>query len=346
MIDPRAEVLACPSHLPLLIWTSPAFPSAPSLIPRARMGARGRRRRRRRRASRPWLTDLFLSPPRARARPARRRHTSCAEAYRAADDPAVWPTSPSSRWRSPPPPSGGWRRSRRARLPSSSARPSLGPARRSRLSGARRLRRRPIRCLWGSSPPARPAAGRRRCRRRRSASCRTSSRRRAGLGAIGQTRPRSRSVALASLPCDPAARARRRRGGDARRSGLGPFFRARSRRAGARDPVHPPVPFLRRPRHGLPDVPLSPWPAARRDRRPGRLGQDRADGAALQAPSRAAYDLLRDHERIYTKEDARLLTVAGALPEERIMGVETRRGCPHTAIREDFARSTSRPSTR
>ena len=28
------------------------------------------------------------------------------------------------------------------------------------------------------------------------------------------------------------------------------------------------------------------------------------------------------------------LTVAGALPEERIMGVETG-GCPHTAIRED-----------
>jgi urease accessory protein len=37
---------------------------------------------------------------------------------------------------------------------------------------------------------------------------------------------------------------------------------------------------------------------------------------------------------IYTKEDARLLTVAGALPVERIMGVETG-GCPHTAIRED-----------
>ena len=29
-----------------------------------------------------------------------------------------------------------------------------------------------------------------------------------------------------------------------------------------------------------------------------------------------------------------LLTVAGALPAERIMGVETG-GCPHTAIRED-----------
>jgi urease accessory protein len=37
---------------------------------------------------------------------------------------------------------------------------------------------------------------------------------------------------------------------------------------------------------------------------------------------------------IYTKEDQRLLTVAGALEAERIMGVETG-GCPHTAIRED-----------
>jgi len=37
---------------------------------------------------------------------------------------------------------------------------------------------------------------------------------------------------------------------------------------------------------------------------------------------------------IYTKEDQRLLTVAGALEPERIVGVETG-GCPHTAIRED-----------
>lgn len=37
---------------------------------------------------------------------------------------------------------------------------------------------------------------------------------------------------------------------------------------------------------------------------------------------------------IYTKEDALILSRAGALPEERIMGVETG-GCPHTAIRED-----------
>ncbi len=37
---------------------------------------------------------------------------------------------------------------------------------------------------------------------------------------------------------------------------------------------------------------------------------------------------------IYTKEDARILAEADALPIERIMGVETG-GCPHTAIRED-----------
>ena len=37
---------------------------------------------------------------------------------------------------------------------------------------------------------------------------------------------------------------------------------------------------------------------------------------------------------IYTKEDALILSRLQALPEERIMGVETG-GCPHTAIRED-----------
>ena len=37
---------------------------------------------------------------------------------------------------------------------------------------------------------------------------------------------------------------------------------------------------------------------------------------------------------IYTREDAEFLERSGALPLERIMGVETG-GCPHTAIRED-----------
>ena len=55
---------------------------------------------------------------------------------------------------------------------------------------------------------------------------------------------------------------------------------------------------------------------------------------ALCKRMRDAYDLCAITNDIYTKEDARLLTVAGALPQERIMGVETG-GCPHTAIRED-----------
>lgn len=37
---------------------------------------------------------------------------------------------------------------------------------------------------------------------------------------------------------------------------------------------------------------------------------------------------------IYTKEDAEFLIKSMALPEDRIVGVETG-GCPHTAIRED-----------
>jgi urease accessory protein len=49
---------------------------------------------------------------------------------------------------------------------------------------------------------------------------------------------------------------------------------------------------------------------------------------------RERYDLVAITNDIYTKEDQRLLTESGALPAERIMGVETG-GCPHTAIRED-----------
>jgi urease accessory protein len=49
---------------------------------------------------------------------------------------------------------------------------------------------------------------------------------------------------------------------------------------------------------------------------------------------RDRYDLVAITNDIYTKEDQRILTVSGALPAERIMGVETG-GCPHTAIRED-----------
>ena len=55
---------------------------------------------------------------------------------------------------------------------------------------------------------------------------------------------------------------------------------------------------------------------------------------ALCKALRDRYDICAITNDIYTKEDARILTATGALPGERIMGVETG-GCPHTAIRED-----------
>jgi urease accessory protein len=55
---------------------------------------------------------------------------------------------------------------------------------------------------------------------------------------------------------------------------------------------------------------------------------------ALCTVFRDRYDICAITNDIYTKEDAEILMRAGALPSERIMGVETG-GCPHTAIRED-----------
>ena len=49
---------------------------------------------------------------------------------------------------------------------------------------------------------------------------------------------------------------------------------------------------------------------------------------------RERYDIIVITNDIYTREDQMILTRAGALAAERIMGVETG-GCPHTAIRED-----------
>lgn len=49
---------------------------------------------------------------------------------------------------------------------------------------------------------------------------------------------------------------------------------------------------------------------------------------------RDKYNLAAITNDIYTKEDAEFLLRHEALPQERIMGVETG-GCPHTAIRED-----------
>lgn len=55
---------------------------------------------------------------------------------------------------------------------------------------------------------------------------------------------------------------------------------------------------------------------------------------ALCKHMRDTYSVAAITNDIYTKEDAEFLTRSGALPVERIMGVETG-GCPHTAIRED-----------
>jgi urease accessory protein len=49
---------------------------------------------------------------------------------------------------------------------------------------------------------------------------------------------------------------------------------------------------------------------------------------------RERFDIAVVTNDIYTQEDALFLKRSGALPEERIIGVETG-GCPHTAIRED-----------
>jgi urease accessory protein len=55
---------------------------------------------------------------------------------------------------------------------------------------------------------------------------------------------------------------------------------------------------------------------------------------ALCKTLRDRYSLAAITNDIYTREDAEFLTRSGALPPERIAGVETG-GCPHTAIRED-----------
>jgi urease accessory protein len=74
---------------------------------------------------------------------------------------------------------------------------------------------------------------------------------------------------------------------------------------------------------------------------PLRVGIGGPVGAGKTALMEALCKRLRDRfsvvaitNDIYTYEDAQILTQSGALPPERIMGVETG-GCPHTAIRED-----------
>lgn len=55
---------------------------------------------------------------------------------------------------------------------------------------------------------------------------------------------------------------------------------------------------------------------------------------ALCKSMRDAWSIAVITNDIYTREDAEFLLRSGALPRERIVGVETG-GCPHTAIRED-----------
>ncbi len=74
---------------------------------------------------------------------------------------------------------------------------------------------------------------------------------------------------------------------------------------------------------------------------PLRVGIGGPVGSGKTALTDALCKVLRDKysvavitNDIYTKEDAEFLNRSGALPTERIVGVETG-GCPHTAIRED-----------
>ncbi len=75
--------------------------------------------------------------------------------------------------------------------------------------------------------------------------------------------------------------------------------------------------------------------------RPLKIGIGGPVGSGKTALTEALCLRLRDRVNmavitndIYTKEDAEFLTRRGALPAERVVGVETG-GCPHTAIRED-----------
>ena len=74
---------------------------------------------------------------------------------------------------------------------------------------------------------------------------------------------------------------------------------------------------------------------------PFRIGVAGPVGSGKTALVEALCKQLRDRYQlavvtndIYTQEDAQFLVKAGALDQNRILGVETG-GCPHTAIRED-----------
>ena len=100
-------------------------------------------------------------------------------------------------------------------------------------------------------------------------------------------------------------------------------FRRGPRLDGARDPVQQAVPLMTL------------------DRGPLRIGIGGPVGSGKTAlmdhlckRMRERFEIVAITNDIYTREDAEFLTRSGALPPERIRGVETG-GCPHTAIRED-----------
>jgi urease accessory protein len=75
--------------------------------------------------------------------------------------------------------------------------------------------------------------------------------------------------------------------------------------------------------------------------RPLKIGVGGPVGSGKTALVETLARRLRDHfdmavitNDIYTQEDAQFLVRRGALPADRVVGVETG-GCPHTAIRED-----------
>jgi urease accessory protein len=75
--------------------------------------------------------------------------------------------------------------------------------------------------------------------------------------------------------------------------------------------------------------------------RPLKIGVGGPVGSGKTALVETLARRLRDHfdmavitNDIYTQEDAEFLVRRGALPADRVVGVETG-GCPHTAIRED-----------
>src|SRR5215216_1562906 len=144
-----------------------------------------------------------------------------------------------------------------------------------------------------------------------------------GRGAARDRRPDRRTARHRGAPAaGPAAR----RFGDRREPRGSRRLRLplRSRGAPPRNPVHAAVPVMSASPHGPLRVGIG-----------GPVGSGQtALMEALCKRFRGRYELCAITNDIYTKEDARILTVAGALPEERIMGVETG-GCPHTAIRED-----------